>query len=173
LPTQTPTPETEIERALAADPDWVDGMHWGKPRPGHPEGAVGLHTIEVLANVERVDCSPPEHCDLRLIAFLHDACKWQTTRGGPDHGTLARRLGERYLDDERVLTVVELHDHAFRIYRRRRHDPQEALERLLQALREVGALELYRLFVRCDSLTGGKSPNFYRWFEQALGEGVG
>jgi hypothetical protein len=170
---ETPTPETELERALCADPEWIAGMHWGKPRPGHPEGAVGLHTIDVLANVDKFARDPDERADLRLVALLHDACKAQTDRGGPDHGTLARELGARYLDDERLLLIIELHDHAYRIYRRRRRDYQERLQALIERLREEDALELYLRFVRCDSQTNGKSPDFYYWLSNELGLGDG
>ena len=25
------------EQAITFDPDWIRGVQWGKPRPGHPE----------------------------------------------------------------------------------------------------------------------------------------
>ena len=36
-------PEDDTERELAGDPTLREGWAWGKPRKGHPEGAVGAH----------------------------------------------------------------------------------------------------------------------------------
>jgi len=33
-------PETELERRIARDPELLEGLAWGKPRTGHPEGTV-------------------------------------------------------------------------------------------------------------------------------------
>lgn len=145
-------------------------MLWGKPRPGHPEGAVGRHTIDVLDNVERFAADPLEREELRLIALLHDACKSQVLPGGPHHGKLARLLAEGYLDDERLLSVIERHDDAFRIYRslhRPRRDrglTRHLLNDLLAELRLQRIERLYLTFFRCDSLTGDKSQAPYDWF---------
>ena len=35
--------ETALERRIAAEPEWREGVEWGQPRPGHPEGAVKHH----------------------------------------------------------------------------------------------------------------------------------
>ena len=34
------TPETELEEALTKDPELLEGLAWGEPRSGHPEGTV-------------------------------------------------------------------------------------------------------------------------------------
>lgn len=174
---ERPLPETELERAICADPDWQEGMSWGRPRPGHPEGSVGRHTVEVLTNVERFAHGEAERCDLRLVALLHDCCKHQTTRGGPSHGALARYLAEHYLDDERLLTVVERHDAGFRAWRLlkrgQEHRAEETLAELLASLREHDAVGLFLSFVRCDSLTGDKSPLTYQWLTARFGQGDG
>lgn len=169
---EIPSPETALEYQITSDPEWVEGMLWGTPRPGHPEGSVGKHTLEVLANVERFARSESERTDLRLIALLHDCAKAFVQRGGPHHGLLARRVGERYLDDERLLCVIEHHDAVFRLLRRP-HGQREQMERLLAALREQNALALYAQFLRCDTLTGNKSPFPYTWFADLTGQGDG
>ena len=64
--------ETDVERAIAADPEWQEGVEWGTARRGHPEGAVKHHIADVLANVEREATSPDERRRLRLAALLHD-----------------------------------------------------------------------------------------------------
>jgi hypothetical protein len=178
LQIELPDTETPLEDRIAADPDWVAGMLWGKPRPGHPEGAVGLHVIEVLANVDRFARDAAERQDLRFVALLHDACKVDVVSGGPNHGQLAARLAERFVDDERVLTVIERHDEVFYAYRRLRRarratEAELELSDLVAELRAAGALELYLQFVRCDTFTGDKKPAVWLWLEQKLGLAIG
>jgi hypothetical protein len=50
----TVTPETEQERRFVSDPELQEGAAWGDPRPGHPEGAVAAHIVDVLDNVDVV-----------------------------------------------------------------------------------------------------------------------
>jgi hypothetical protein len=63
------TPETELERALLADPRLRAGLDWGAPRPGHPEGRVADHVAAILAAIA---------ADERLLAALelHDEPYW-------------------------------------------------------------------------------------------------
>ena len=44
--------ETDLERKIAADPEWQQGVLWGEPRPGHNEGQVMYHIADVLTNVD-------------------------------------------------------------------------------------------------------------------------
>jgi hypothetical protein len=44
---------------------------WGKPRNGHPEGAVTHHIADVLKNVEKLSTAETLE-KLRLIAIIHD-----------------------------------------------------------------------------------------------------
>ena len=46
-------PESELERRLIADPQLREGLAWGKPRSGHPEGSVGAHVADLLETVDR------------------------------------------------------------------------------------------------------------------------
>jgi hypothetical protein len=174
---EIPTPQTPFELAITSDPEWMDGMLWGKPRPGHPEGSVGRHTIDVLENIEKLTVVPKEREELRVIALFHDACKNQIDQkpGGPHHGHLARQLAERYLEDERLLCVIERHDDAFRIYRMMNRSfphpspkAQEMMRELLQELREKNALRLFINFFACDATTGNKSSAPYEWFIQEV-----
>jgi hypothetical protein len=160
-----PEAQTPLEYAITGDPDWVDGMLWGKPRPGHPEGSVGAHTIEVLANVDRYARTEREREELRLVALFHDACKQQAVRGGPNHGQLARWHAERFLDDERILSVIELHDAGFSLYRQlgRGKDVRGRLGQLIERLQDLGVVDLFLRFVCCDTMTGDKRPDAYLW----------
>lgn len=164
--------ETDLEVEICADPEWQKGAVWGRPRPGHPEGQVRYHLVEVLANVERYATSPEERRDLRLIALMHDTLKYQVDpykprTGENHHGMLARRFAERHLQDEALLEVIELHDEAYNSWcmgsRKRRWNAAEEHAGLL--IDRLGArMALYLRFLRCDNETGSKQPDSVKWF---------
>src|SRR5262245_41915401 len=106
------SPETDVERRILADPDWIDGAAWGDPRPGHPEGSVTAHIEEVLANVDRVALDDADRERLRFVALIHDTFKHRVDRDRPregenHHAVIARRFGERYSADRELLEVIE------------------------------------------------------------------
>lgn len=166
--------ETELERRIVSDKSWREGVEWGSPRPGHPEGAVKFHIADVLWNVDRFYGDSPDRAALRLIALVHDTFKHQVDARRPatgenHHGMRARRFAERFLDDRRVLDVIELHDEAYNSWQNGNRDAQwdkaeRRIQRLLDRLGEnVG---LYLAFFRCDNVTGDKSPASFEWFQK-------
>lgn len=173
--------EGDLERVICADPDWREGCEWGKPRGGHPEGAVKHHIAEVLANVDRYARSPEQRARLRVIAIVHDTFKHRVDPDRPrsgenHHGMLARRFAERFVtDDPGLLDIVELHDEAFNAYSRGARDGawDKAEARARRLIERLGPdLPDYLVFFRCDNETGTKAPASYRWFERlAAGEG--
>ena len=170
------TLETPLERAIAADPIWQRGIAWGWPRPGHAEGKVIYHIADVLANVERYALSADDRRDLRLITLLHDSLKYRVDperpRSGENHhAERARRFAQRYITDQRVLTIIELHDEGIHLWNRWRHtnDAKQIEVRLDTLLEQLG--EYWLLFVeffRCDNDTPSKNPEPVRWFEEML-----
>lgn len=166
--------ETEIERLITSDSEWVTGVSWGKPRPGHPEGAVLAHIEEVLANIDLVALSPENRSRLRLVALVHDSFKYQVDRsrdrvGANHHGALARAFAETYIDDVEVLEVIELHDEAFLSWNKGRRtekwDVAEArARRLIERLGD--SIDFYLQFFRADNATGDKEPDSVEWFDQ-------
>lgn len=161
------------ERRIAEDPEFLAGVEFGHPRPGHPEGAVKWHIADVLDNVERWYAGVPQYRALRLIALVHDTFKYEVDssqpKSGPNHhGAYARRFAERYIDDTQILDVIELHDEAYNAFQqgRRRSDWEKGERRARRLIERLGpALELYRAFYRCDNETGDKSPECRAWFE--------
>jgi hypothetical protein len=170
------TLETPLERAIAADPIWQRGIAWGWPRPGHAEGQVIYHIADVLANVERYALSTDDRRDLRLITLLHDSLKYRVDPGRPrsgenHHARRARRFAQRYITDQRVLTIIELHDEGIHLWNRWRYtnDAKQIETRLDTLLEQLG--EHWLLFVeffRCDNDTPSKNPEPVRWFEEML-----
>jgi hypothetical protein len=158
-------PETAIERAIVADPEWQAGVSWGKPRPGHPEGTVRAHIAEVLANVERFNGGPEQRARLRLIALIHDTFKFKVDRARPriganEHGRLAAAFASRYTRDHGVLKVIERHDDAYRAWRSSTNEARAA--QLIADLEQD--LDLFIAFYRCDTYTGDKTDADLHWF---------
>jgi hypothetical protein len=168
--------ETELERKVVSDPEWLDGVNWGDPRPGHPEGAVIAHIEEVLANVDDVALDPADRERLRFVALVHDTFKHRVDRGKPIEGTnhhamVARRFASRYSDDAELLDVIELHDEAFNAWvkgeRGGKWDAAE--ERARRLLDRLGpSVNFYIRFYRADNRTGSKDQAPLVWFEELL-----
>ena len=175
-------PETDLEAFLLTRPEVREGMAWGRPRFGHPEGAVGNHVREVLANVDRLPAlTPADRRDLRLVTLLHDTFKYAEDKTEPrdwsrHHGVLAREFAARYVKVARVLELVEWHDEAYYCWRldvlyRRRSLSRQRLDALLD--RFAGQVDFYYRFFVCDTRTGDKNLAPIAWFErEAEVEGV-
>lgn len=171
------TLETSLEHAIAADPIWQHGIAWGWPRPGHAEGKVMYHIADLLDNVERYALSSDDRRDLRLITLTHDSLKYsvdpERPRSGDNHhAARARRFAERYISDERVLTIIELHDEGIHLWNRWHHTRdahliQARLDTLMEQLGEHWPL--FVQFFRCDNDTPSKNPEPVLWFEEMLG----
>lgn len=176
LITKVINPETELERLLLSDEEVVNGLLWGTPRFGHPEGAVWLHVWEVLDNVELVSQrmgDPRLREQLRLVSILHDTFKYQEEKIRPrrnwdlHHANIARRFAEKYIDDTAVLDVIELHDEAFYAWRERFRDPERSQWRLNRLFDRLGeGIQLFYLFFKCDTQTGDKIQAPVAWFEE-------
>jgi hypothetical protein len=170
--------ETDLERAIAADPDWLAGVKWGQPRPGHPEGKVIFHIRDVLNNIDHFFSNSGDRSRLRLIALIHDTFKYKRDHAQPgvpkkSHGYWARQFAERYINDAGVLEVIELHDEAYKAsLLLTRYTNREAAERCARELiRRLGhSLDLFMCFYLCDSRTSDKSTTHYEWFKGLVEE---
>ena len=179
-------PESELEEAILRDPAFRQGLLWGKPRFGHPEGQVVYHIREVLDNVDLVcelltkkngaDVST-KRTHLRLITFIHDAFKYQEDKSkhprdwSKHHAVYARKFARRYIDDPILLEVIELHDDAYYSWRLTHlyEKPEMGQKRLTNLLDRIGDyLQLYYLFFKCDTRTGDKNQAPLKWFEATV-----
>ncbi len=167
-------PETELEARLLDSPVFQEGLNWGKPRFGHPEGKVGYHVREVLDNVDKIARNTTDRQHLRLIAIAHDTFKYKEFELGrrvKHHGLMAREFMEAHISDGTLLKIIELHDEAFYCWRNAHLENQPLiasirLENLLEALGEN--LPLYFDFYKCDTQTGDKVQAPLYWFEQVV-----
>jgi hypothetical protein len=172
--------ENDVERRIAADPSWQEGVEWGSPRRGHPEGAVKHHIADVLANVDEEATDAEERRRLRLAALVHDSFKYRAAEGTAPvgspghHGSHAARFLERFVDDRDLVELVRWHDEAFAPWfgLNRRGDRARAERRVRELAQRLGpSLELYVKFFRADNGTRGKSRDAVAWFERVLGNG--
>src|SRR3954447_555839 len=93
---------------------------------------------------------------MRFLAFVNDSFKNAVRPGDPwsrdnDHAALARRSAERYVQDERVLTAIELHDELFWVWNNGGEDVGPVLD-------QIPDCELYLRFGGRDAARGGKAP---------------
>lgn len=163
-------PENPLEEQIIADSEFAEGMLYGKPRRGHPEGKVILHIEEVLKNVDKY-CTLENREKLRLIAILHDAFKYKVDHtkakvGDNHHAMIARRFAERFVNDVEILEVIELHDEAYNAWSAgKKGNWGKALERAENLIgRLQNSVHLYLAFYRCDNETGNKGQDNYLWF---------
>ena len=168
--------ETDLERTIAADPAWQQGVIWGKPRYGHLEGAVQFHIADVLANIDRQQPLPDDRTKLRLIALVHDTFKYRVNElkpkmGNNHHAHIARLFAEKYIHDPVILDLIELHDEAYNswrlgMYKGRWEHAEERINNLLSRL--GSSLPLYTRFFLADSQTDSKDQAPVEWFLQLL-----
>ena len=166
-------PETQLERTVVEDPELRRGLAWGRPRHGHPEGTVGAHVADLLRRLDEWGVDGEERALLRFVVLVHDSFKdqvrdWLPKTGENHHAMRARRFAERFTDDERLLSVIELHDRPYAIWRRMRRKGRldaNALDRMLERLPDP---ELFLRFVELDGSTEGKNPEPVIWFRDEL-----
>jgi hypothetical protein len=168
------TPESDFERAVSGDHELAEGLSWGKPRAGHPEGSVGAHVADLLATIDQWGEQEPRRSELRFVALVHDAMKgavknWLPKVGRNHHAGRARRFAERYTDDERLLATIELHDRPYQIWKRMRRRGRLDEKAFAEMVSRVPDRELFLRFVELDGSTEGKDPEPIRWFREELG----
>jgi HD domain len=166
-------PENELERALIEDPELREGLAWGKPRRGHPEGSVGAHVAGLLETIDRWGETGRRREELRFLALVHDVMKfrvkdWLPKMGENHHAMRARRFAERYTSDERLLATIELHDRPYALWRKMRrtgHPDEGGFDRMLV---QIADRDLFMRFVELDGSTAGKNPEPIEWFRGEL-----
>jgi hypothetical protein len=170
---------SDLEVCIMEDSNWQEGLFFGKPRYGHPEGKIIKHIYEVLENVENLRLQIPdkEYKDLRLITLIHDTFKHKVDESKPriganHHAHIARKFAEKYISEKHILDIIELHDEAYHAWRQEHYcnNSQQAQERLEKLLHRLGDnVELFYKFFVCDTQTGDKNQDSLRWFEQKTG----
>ena len=168
-------PETELERAVTADPMIAEGLAWGEPRRGHPEGSVGAHVADLLETIERWGDAGQRRRDLRFMAIVHDSLKykvqhWRPRTGENHHAMRARRFAERYTADERLLATIELHDKPYNLWRKFEHRGRMDDHAFNAMVDRIPDVDLFLRFVELDGSTEGKTHEPIRWLKSELAQ---
>jgi hypothetical protein len=167
--------ETDLERAVLADPVLREGLAWGKPRRGHPEGTVGSHVADLLDTIDRWGESGSRREELRFLAIVHDSLKyrvnnWLPRTGENHHATRARRFAERYTGDERLLATIEQHDRPYNIWRKTQRKGRPDDHAVNEMIDRIPDLDLFLRFVELDGSTEGKNHEPIRWLKSELAQ---
>ena len=168
-------PETELERRVTAEPVLLEGLAWGEPRAGHPEGAVGTHVSHLLSAIEESGESGDRRERLRFMALVHDAFKSQVRErlprvGENHHAMRARRFAEKFTDDPGLLAAIELHDRPYSLWRKMQRKGKLDERGFERMMRRVSDPSLFLRFIEIDGSTEGKRPEPIEWFRDELNE---
>lgn len=166
-------PENDLERRVTTEPELLEGLAWGEPRAGHPEGAVGTHVSHLLETLDRCGETGERRQLLRFMAIVHDAFKYQVRErlprvGENHHAMRARRFAARFTDDQRLLAAIELHDRPYALWRklqRRGKLDEGGFRRMMKRIEDP---ELFLRFIELDGSTEGKRPEPIEWFRAEL-----
>ena len=134
---------------------------------------MGAHVADLLVTIDEWGETGTRRQELRVLALLHDALKFRVNHARPrtgenHHAMRARRFAEGYLDDERLLTTLELHDRPYGIWRKQRRTGRLDEERFKDMLERIPDLDLFVQFVELDASTEGKRPEPLDWFRSEL-----
>jgi hypothetical protein len=167
------TPENELEERVTTDPELLDGLAWGEPRVGHPEGSVAAHVEDLLEELDTWDEAPERRSQLRFIALVHDAFKDDVIdrlpkMGRNHHADRARRFAEKYTDDVDVLCTIQHHDRPYALWRKMRRKGELDERGFERMLADITDLALFVRFVELDGSTEGKTPDPILWLRAEL-----
>lgn len=172
-------PNPEFERLIfliLSQPEIQEGFEYGVPRPGHPEGKVGNHIAEIINRINNLNDPVDVIFKLYLLAIVHDSLKYQVNRKKPktgenNHGMRARRFLERFISDENLLNILELHD-AYYYQWKKFNDTGFFSEGEFKKMadRLNGGMELFMKFAFIDGTTGNKSIEPRIWLYNRLVE---
>jgi hypothetical protein len=168
-------PENELERRVTSAPELLEGLAWGKPRAGHPEGAVGTHVSHLLEALDESGETGERRELLRFMALVHDSFKYQVRErlprvGENHHATRARRFAERFTDDERLLATIEFHDRPYALWRKLKRRGKLDEGGFRRMIRRIPDPELFLRFIELDGSTEGKRPEPIDWLRSELVE---
>jgi hypothetical protein len=173
-----------VLQTVCSDPRYLSNISYGSVRRGHPEGTVMNHIREIEGNIDSLTHSYHELAgiplssqtvlELKIIAHVHDSFKADSRKGAriedPDsHASLAVKFLKEFTSDERLRSVVQLHDLPYSMYRNFIKFGSVNEERINYLLVKVPDLILFTLFQLVDNITLGKlpepgKPSAVEWF---------
>jgi len=166
----------KIYDAVVSDPRYQHNLDWGDPRPGHPEGTVRAHIVEIERNLEalRPKLSDAEYWKLKILIHTHDSFKREAREGAPitdpeSHASLARAFLASLCDDPDLRAMVQYHDEPFALWRQFSAKGKFSEQRLARLLTEIRDWDVFLAFNIIDSCTEGKSREPLAWLFRQVG----
>jgi hypothetical protein len=165
--------ENELEARVTRDPDLLQGLAWGEPRAGHPEGRVAVHVEHLLERLDSWDEPPGRRAKLRFMALVHDAFKSDVFErlpkmGRNHHADRARRFAERYTTDLDMLSAIQHHDRPYNLWRKMKRKGYLDERAFTKMLADLPEMDLFVRFVELDGSTEGKTLEPIHWFRSEL-----
>lgn len=166
----------EAQRILALvvnHPCYQRNVEYGKPRPGHAEGTVRAHILELEQNLEELNrrgiVTFDHYWCLKLLIHTHDSFKAESKRNAAiedphSHASLARAFLADFTSDSDMLLILQYHDLGFAVYRKLIDSGMLAETRLSKGLQAIADLDLLVLFAITDGCTESKGREMIRWF---------
>lgn len=167
-----------IYEAITKDPRYQQNLDWGEPRPGHPEGTVRAHVVEVDQNLDalRAKVSEDDYWRLKVLVHTHDTFKKDAERGVPitdpkSHASLARTFLAEFCDDTNMQAIVQYHDEPFALWRQFEAKGKCNQERFAALIANIKDWNLFLAFNIIDGCTEGKDRDTLHWlFQQVSGK---
>lgn len=165
----------EILNNIKADPRYAKGIAYGVPRPGHSEGAVLNHLLDLDANLERMKplLSDEEYWKLAVLIHTHDTFKGSAKPDSPikdpqSHASLARMFLSEFTNDLDLLQMVQYHDEGLALYMQSMTSlgPKAPYNqrRMRDNILTIKDLTLFLFFTIIDGYTPSKDHAKIRWF---------
>jgi hypothetical protein len=161
--------------AITRDPRYQRNLDWGEPRPGHPEGTIRAHIVELDRNLEalRHKLSETDYWRLRVLIHTHDTFKAEATPGVPirsanSHASLARAFLAEFCDHDEMLQMLQYHDEPIALWRQHLSKGKFNRRRLAALLTNIHDWDLFLAFNIIDACTQGKDRDGLRWFFQQV-----
>jgi hypothetical protein len=155
---------------IMANERYQNGIRWGKPRSGHPEGTIAAHIAELEENLERLSSrlSGDESAKIRLLIHTHDTFKGEAKSGvalinPQSHASIACRFLAEFCDEADLLNMAQFHDEHYAIFWRIKPETGFDQDRLASLFARIRDWNLFLAFIVVDGCTKGKSANPVEW----------
>ena len=167
-----------VFQLITTDPRYLANLDWGEARPGHPEGTVRAHIVEIEPNLEilRPKLTDEDYWKLKLLIHTHDTFKVESQPGVPildpkSHASLARVFLSTHCDDADLLAMVQYHNEPFALYRQFESKGKYNQQRFNALLKAIRDWNLFLAFNIIDGCTTGKSREPLHWlFREVAGK---
>jgi hypothetical protein len=173
-----------ILRKIQADPRYLEGVEYGKPRKGHQEGTIKAHIADLEANLDRLSdvVTPEEYWKLKILIHTHDTMKKFAVSNSPiddinSHASLATEFLREFVEDTDLLAMVQWHDENFALWKQMKFKGKYNQDRLFKRVMFIKDIELFLIFTLLDGFTPSKmaladkeKPEKIRWFVQEVSQ---